>query len=721
MADVSKTIEVTLKGKTGSLNKALSNLDSKTDKTGKKIADDLDKAFKKASKSAKKNTASMIGSFKKLKKGAAGAAIAATGVALALAAGSKAVFDFARSIGDLTNQLADASARSGLTIQQLQSLSLALEGSGLSLQQMEPALDKFPLQLKKAADGSKKMEAAFKRVGVSVKTTDGELRETNVVFQETLEGLKNIDNTAEKAATAMELFGKQGGMLIQSGAIEGMEAFNALVKEFGVNTGEAAVKEAANMQRALADLKVVAQGTGQALLKAFVGEDTQLSDIIDRLSFGVIRFGVITEDVAAIIKGQFKVMQIPIGTTALLLEGRFADAAAYSKKQLHEMAMPLFNLTSTLERAENKVWKFALASRKARTAGGGSGGGGGGSGGGGGEQTELEEQVDLEALKLQLKQLQRAANADLLTAEEKIVRKMQDQLAALDDLAAKSEGQLDVEQTTIDILMQMEREKHALKMENAEKEAELKEKIAEKELNDALKNAEKIAEANRAAVEATLASALTISTSLAEIADNQIAHIENRKEKGLEIIEHMERSGQLTAQAAAKQRQHLEQDTAKKIEEASMRAFNIKKGTAIATAMIDAISASVRAFADYPFPQSALISAAAGAAAVAQIAAIQSQPPPTFDIGGMVGNRDPLAPDAVNANLLSGEAVLSRQDVRNIGGPAGLKRLQNGGGSGGVVVISPFKHFDKFINSSLKRPSRLRSLIGSNSTGSTGY
>jgi hypothetical protein len=293
-----------------------------------------------------------------------------------------------------------------------------------------------------------------------------------------------------------------------------------------------------------------------------------------------------------------------------------------------------------------------------------------------------------------------------------------EQLAILDKIQEESKGEIDVENAKLDLFFKNERDLHALKMEQLAEERAAKDAAAQKELDDL----QLIKEARAAATESALAGALSIAESMSTISENQISHLEQRKEKGVKLIDQMERSGQLTAEEAAKQRAALEQRTTNQIQEASMRAFNIKKGVAISSAIIDALSASVRAFADYPFPTSGIISGVALGAAMAQVAAIQSQPPPTFDIGGMVGNRDPLAPDAVNANLLSGEGVLSRQDMRKIGGAAGLKRLQQGGGFGSnVIVVSPFKHFDKFLSSSLKRPSKIRSLVASGATGFTGY
>ena len=720
MADVNKTIEVTLKGQTAPLKSALSSVDGVTEKTSKKIADDLDKAFKKSQKAAQRSTKSINKSFKGLKVGAAAAAGAGLAIAGAMAVGAKAVFDFARQIGDLTNQLADASARSGLTIQQLQALSLALEGSGLSLQQMEPALDKFPLRMKNAAEGSKKLSATFRKLGVEVKNTDGTLRSTADVFNDTIVGLGQIENKTEQAAVAMELFGRQGGMLIQSGAIQGMQAFNDLVSEFGLKTGKNAVASAANMQRALADLKMVAFGTGQALLEAFTGKQFSITDLIDTISKGIIVFGTIVEDIGTHVSSRFQAMMTPLQAMSLIMQGEFQKAAIVAREQVDNYTQSTFFLGKSLFRANKRLEKFTKLSKAARAA---AGTGAGGRGGAAAAATAAaEEQLNLDQMINQVLSIRKTVNSDLVTQEQAIQNRLKEQLQTLQNIQEESKGQIDTTAAQNEAISRSERDLAALKAKLAAEEKKRQDEKHRKELEDIAERKQAELDARNAVTEAALSSAFTIADSLATISENQISHLEQRKERGLDIIEKMEKSGQLTAAAAAKQRRALETETANKIKEESMKAFNIKKAVATSTAIIDAISASVRAFADYPFPTSAAISAAAFGAAIAQVAAIQSQPPPTFDIGGMVGNRDPLAPDAVNANLLAGEAVLSRQDVRKLGGPAGLKRLQQGGAAGGgVVVVSPFKHFDKFVSSSLKRPSRLRSLVGSSSTGSIGY
>ena len=107
-------------------------------------------------------------------------------------------------------------------------------------------------------------------------------------------------------------------------------------------------------------------------------------------------------------------------------------------------------------------------------------------------------------------------------------------------------------------------------------------------------------------------------------------------------------------------------------------AFNVAKGITAAQA--------------YPPPFNGLATAGAIAAGAAQTASVLAQSPPEFHMGGMT-------PDESIAVVKSGEAVLDRATVNNLGGQQGVNRLQNGqtGGSPEVIVMNPYKHFDRFV------------------------
>lgn len=93
----------------------------------------------------------------------------------------------------------------------------------------------------------------------------------------------------------------------------------------------------------------------------------------------------------------------------------------------------------------------------------------------------------------------------------------------------------------------------------------------------------------------------------------------------------------------------------------------------------------------YPPPFNGLMIASATAASAAQMAAIFAQQAPQFHMGGMT-------PDESIAVVKAGEAVLDRSTVDRLGGEPGVNRLQNGqGGAPEVIVMNPYKHFDRFM------------------------
>ena len=57
-----------------------------------------------------------------------------------------------------------------------------------------------------------------------------------------------------------------------------------------------------------------------------------------------------------------------------------------------------------------------------------------------------------------------------------------------------------------------------------------------------------------------------------------------------------------------------------------------------------------------------------------------------------------MTPDETIAVVKAGEAVLDRSTVDRLGGESGVNRLQNGqGGMPEVIVMNPYKHFDRFM------------------------
>ena len=168
------------------------------------------------------------------------------------------------------------------------------------------------------------------------------------------------------------------------------------------------------------------------------------------------------------------------------------------------------------------------------------------------------------------------------------------------------------------------------------------------------------------------------------------------REKAEAHIDKLLESGVITASEAAEKKERIEAKFNADRFEKERQIFVMQQSAAGASILLDAATAAARAFKDYPFPGSVLVSALAGAAAMAQLAAVYSAPAPKMHRGGM-------APDERQITALSGEAVLDRRTVRGLGGERGIRRLQAGGAEDRIVVVQPFKHFDRFVKSSQRR------------------
>lgn len=122
-----------------------------------------------------------------------------------------------------------------------------------------------------------------------------------------------------------------------------------------------------------------------------------------------------------------------------------------------------------------------------------------------------------------------------------------------------------------------------------------------------------------------------------------------------------------------------------------------------AAAAADIIMSTAQAVAAAPAQYGPLAPAAIPAiyaSGAVQLGIVAAQKPP-LHMGGIV---QPLAPDEQNRTLLTGEAVLDRSTTRRLG-ENGINRLQNGkSGSPDVIVMSPFKHLDRYNRSALRNP-----------------
>ena len=133
-------------------------------------------------------------------------------MAVILAAGA-----FSRVVTGAINQ-ADAfgklSRQTGIAADTLQSYVNAGKLAGVEQGTIEKGLRRLAQSMREANQGVATYADAYKALGVTVRDSDGNLKDSEVVLGQLSDRFKEMPNGATKAALAMEIFGRSGAQLI---------------------------------------------------------------------------------------------------------------------------------------------------------------------------------------------------------------------------------------------------------------------------------------------------------------------------------------------------------------------------------------------------------------------------------------------------------------------------------------------------------------------------
>ena len=727
MADVNKTIEISYTANIGALERALKKIPGITEQQMKKAINEVEKELKQAERAANKTSKSFKDKFSKMSKSASMAGVAIAGAGYAM-------LEFGQRVADATNDLVDTSTKTGIAADTLQGLKIAAEGSGLAFEMFIGPLQRLQFLMVEANNENKTATKLFNDMGVQVKDTNGDLRDADDVFRDMMHQLSDMESPLERNALLMRTFGKQGAMFAQSGVVGALDEFVTLGREFGVDVGPEAVKQAADFQRAMADLSAVATGAMQEILMTMTGT-AGISSAIDSLSAGIIYFKATFTTVFNALSVNISLINGKLVAMQHLMSGDFTMAAAAIKEGFDAAFENVDTAFNAFSEAEKEIEKLHKARMKIRSD----------------SEKPLKtpsRKPQIEEIKEETKALEKLIeirNDDLdvlgdifdaqsslfdmsmklykgeLSQEDKLRKGHEERLERIKEIQFAE--QQSYHQRTTDLKNALEAgeisedDYMARRIEMRDEIVDMYEQgnqaryFSEQKLQQDLIDLEKAAideiieerkAMNQQLIDESMNLVNGISSAFLQIQDNAIEQYIRNRDEAIENIEKMEKAGVISSEQSTQQRMEIENAYQQTIEKQMMKSFRMKQSAAVAGILIDMAQSSARAFADYPFPASVGIAALAAGKAGLELAAVQSQPPPKFDVGGMVGQSDPLAPDQTQAQLLTGEAVLDRATVQRLGGEQGLRELQNAPQQK-VVVIQPFKHFDRFISSGEKR------------------
>lgn len=237
----------------------------------KRVTDD----FKRLEKESKKtgDTTETMGT--KMRGAAGSLAKIAGGAAAAGAAMAAASFALAKGTAEFGDNTIKSAQRLGVSVEEYQRLDHAMQISGTTMDSQKGAMGRLFKGMMDASQGIGEGKKAFDALGISVANNDGTLKGTTAVLGEVSDKFKDLPRGPEKAALAMQIFGRSGSEMTQFLELgsEGMADLGDEAESLGVvmSTGAAQASErfVDSMTRVNAGAKGLKDSIGVSLMGAF--------------------------------------------------------------------------------------------------------------------------------------------------------------------------------------------------------------------------------------------------------------------------------------------------------------------------------------------------------------------------------------------------------------------------------------------------------------------
>jgi len=185
--------------------------------------------------------------------------------AKAISTASSAFISLSKEMIDSYDSAAKLSQNIGITAESVIGLRHAAELSNVGAEAMDKNMEKLSKTMFEAASGNKSAEESFKRLGISVTNSDGSLKKSDKVLMEMADKFKALPPGAERAAAAMNIFGKSGASMVTM-LKDGSGALKEMVDE-----GSAAAGNITGISEAMEKLKDASTKAKSAMMGMLAG------------------------------------------------------------------------------------------------------------------------------------------------------------------------------------------------------------------------------------------------------------------------------------------------------------------------------------------------------------------------------------------------------------------------------------------------------------------
>lgn len=196
----------------------------------------------------------------------------------------KTVAAMFKEVADEADKFSKLSDRLGFTTETLSKMAYAAKLADVEFSSMAQSMQFMLKNTSEAAKGNENLQESIARLGLNLSRL--QQMSPDDMFRAYAEGLASIQNPAERANLAMELFGRGGGVMLQmlKDGAEGLDALGKEAEKFGVVISAQAAYNAAEFNDSLTRMGEAFQGVKNALildlLPGFTGAFNKIANLI---------------------------------------------------------------------------------------------------------------------------------------------------------------------------------------------------------------------------------------------------------------------------------------------------------------------------------------------------------------------------------------------------------------------------------------------------------
>ena len=262
---------------------------------------------------------------------------------------------------DLGDQMSKASTKLGIGVETLSQLRFAAQRSGTTFEAVSVAL-------KTMAKNVTLNSAEFRKWGLELKTTEGNVKTIDQLLRESADIISNLDSATLRAAAAQDLFGRSGidllPMLTKGAA--GIEELTQAADELGVTMSTKFATQSAEYKDALLDAKMASEALTRETVESLL---PAMTATLDAVKDGLVWWREHKEGIEAVSTALKKVSPLHLLYNGIIAASEFAfGSAAEAQAKLLEQTARNRGMSVKEMAAANKVTAEKIAAEEKAAA-----------------------------------------------------------------------------------------------------------------------------------------------------------------------------------------------------------------------------------------------------------------------------------------------------------------------------------------------------------------